>query len=278
MMLRMYLRWAERRGFDVEIDETTEGQEAGLLSATFIIKGRYAYGLPSQIDPAEGSNRLSANSIPGDPAAGPYHASYAYDAHGNMTQMPHLSPITWDEQDRIASTARNVVGGTAPATYYCYDSAAQRVRKTTDSLPPAGQAAAHQKERVYLGAVEIYREYGADPATPVLIRETLHVDAASDVVCLDETRTRGTDPGAAELTRYQHTNHLGSAVLELDDQAQIISYEEYFPYGGTSYQAVRSATDTPKRYRYTGKERDEENDLYYHGARYYVPWLGRWTS
>jgi peptide chain release factor 2 len=47
MMLRMYLRWAERRGFDVEIDETTEGQEAGLLSATFIVKGRFAYGLLS---------------------------------------------------------------------------------------------------------------------------------------------------------------------------------------------------------------------------------------
>jgi peptide chain release factor 2 len=45
MMLRMYLRWAERRGFSVELDEVTEGQEAGLLSATFIIKGRYAYGL-----------------------------------------------------------------------------------------------------------------------------------------------------------------------------------------------------------------------------------------
>ncbi len=45
MMLRMYLRWAERRGFDVEVDETTEGQEAGLLSATFIVKGRFAYGL-----------------------------------------------------------------------------------------------------------------------------------------------------------------------------------------------------------------------------------------
>ena len=45
MMLRMYLRWAERRGFEVEVDETTPGQEAGLLSATFIVKGRYAYGL-----------------------------------------------------------------------------------------------------------------------------------------------------------------------------------------------------------------------------------------
>jgi peptide chain release factor 2 len=44
MMLRMYSRWAERRGFGVEIDEVTPGQEAGLLSATFIVKGRFAYG------------------------------------------------------------------------------------------------------------------------------------------------------------------------------------------------------------------------------------------
>jgi RHS repeat-associated protein len=33
-----------------------------------------------------------------------------------------------------------------------------------------------------------------------------------------------------------------------------------------------------KRYRYTGKERDEETGLGYHGARYYAPWLGRWTA
>jgi peptide chain release factor 2 len=45
MLLRMYSRWAEGRGFAVEIDEVSPGKEAGLLSATFIIKGRYAYGL-----------------------------------------------------------------------------------------------------------------------------------------------------------------------------------------------------------------------------------------
>ena len=44
MLLRMYSRWAERRGFSVEIDEATEGTEAGLLSATFIVTGRFAYG------------------------------------------------------------------------------------------------------------------------------------------------------------------------------------------------------------------------------------------
>ena len=44
MLLRMYSRWAERRGFSVEVDEATEGTEAGLLSATFIVTGRFAYG------------------------------------------------------------------------------------------------------------------------------------------------------------------------------------------------------------------------------------------
>jgi peptide chain release factor 2 len=45
MMLRMYQRWAERRGFDFELDEVSAGGEAGILSATFIIKGRFANGL-----------------------------------------------------------------------------------------------------------------------------------------------------------------------------------------------------------------------------------------
>ena len=59
----------------------------------------------------------------------------------------------------------------------------------------------------------------------------------------------------------------------------LISYEEYSPYGNTTYQAGRSAAEVSlKRYRYTGKERDEENGFTYHGARYYAPWLGRWTA
>jgi peptide chain release factor 2 len=44
MLLRMYLRWAEQRGFAVELDEVQEGQEAGITAATFIVHGRYAYG------------------------------------------------------------------------------------------------------------------------------------------------------------------------------------------------------------------------------------------
>jgi peptide chain release factor 2 len=47
MLLRMYLRWAEREKLDVELDEVTPGEEAGIKSATFIVHGRNAYGLLS---------------------------------------------------------------------------------------------------------------------------------------------------------------------------------------------------------------------------------------
>src|SRR5215211_8154761 len=45
MLLRMYLRWAERRGFQVEMKEASPGEEAGIKSATFVAKGENAYGL-----------------------------------------------------------------------------------------------------------------------------------------------------------------------------------------------------------------------------------------
>ena len=45
ILLRMYLRWAERRGFKVEMKEASPGEEAGLKSATFIARGENAYGL-----------------------------------------------------------------------------------------------------------------------------------------------------------------------------------------------------------------------------------------
>jgi peptide chain release factor 2 len=47
MLLRMYLRWAEGRGFQVELNEASEGDEAGIKSATFTVHGENAYGLLS---------------------------------------------------------------------------------------------------------------------------------------------------------------------------------------------------------------------------------------
>lgn len=55
MLLRMYQRWAERKGFTVEIGDVSEGTEAGILSADFTVRGRYAYGL---LTSERGTHRL----------------------------------------------------------------------------------------------------------------------------------------------------------------------------------------------------------------------------
>jgi RHS repeat-associated protein len=68
-------------------------------------------------------------------------------------------------------------------------------------------------------------------------------------------------------------------MLELDETGAVITYEEYHPYGSTAFATTNgNAEVSAKRYRYTGKEKDLETGLYYHGARYYAPWLGRWTA
>ena len=247
----------------------------------------YDYLEPSLIEAGAGtalktSNRLTRTTL--NPAGTtPQPEIYGHDAHGNMTRMAHLPLMRWDYRDQLTATARQVVnnGGNPETTYYVYDASGQRIRKVTERQSAAPDAATKKEERIYLGAFEVYREYEANGSTLELERETLHVMDDKQRIALVETRTvpRTPDPGdPLLLIRYQFGNHLGSASLELNEQAQIISYEEYAPYGSSTYQAVRSRTETAKRYRYTGKERDEESGLYFHEARYYSVWAARWTT
>jgi peptide chain release factor 2 len=85
MLLRMYLRWAERRGFDVELTEASPGEEAGLKSATFLVRGENAYGLFSA---EKGVHRLVRLS-PFD-AAHRRHTSFA---------LVEVSPLVEDDVD-----------------------------------------------------------------------------------------------------------------------------------------------------------------------------------
>ncbi len=128
-----------------------------------------------------------------------------------------------------------------------------------------------------VGGFEIYRKFEGSSLT--IERTTVHVSDDVGRIAMLEKRTIGTDDAEEVLTRYVYSNHLQSASLELDGIGDIISYEEYHPYGTTAFQAKNASINAvAKRYRYTGKERDEESGLYYHGARYYIPWLCRWTA
>lgn len=227
---------------------------------------------------ASDSNRLLSTSLPGDGDEAPYSAKYEYDAHGNMTKMPHLPTMEWDFKDQLHAVEKQVVnGGTGEKTYYVYDSAGQRVRKVIER-----QNGSIKEERIYLGGYEIFRQYNGNGLSLILERETLHIMDDKRRIALVETKTVDADAPPftpTPLTRFQLGNHLGSACLELDESGAVISYEEYHPYGTTAYQAMDSTAEVSlKRYRYTSKERDEETGLYYHGARYYASWLARWTS
>jgi RHS repeat-associated protein len=229
----------------------------------------YAYDQPAS-PPA--NNQLTSTTV------GSTISSYSYDPNGNTITMPQLGLMSWDWKNQLQATALQApAGGASLTTFYRYDASGERIRKVTAS--PAG---ALVRQRSYLGGYEVYREYS--PAGAIsLERQSLHVSDGAKLVCLIETTTIDTTraPGATpnSVSRYQFGNHLGSAALELDPAAAIISYEEYYPYGSTSLQSGPSAAEVSlKRYRYTGKERDEETGFYYHGARYYAPWIGRWIS
>nr|BFE36953.1 hypothetical protein GCM10010200_092040 [Actinomadura rugatobispora] len=223
----------------------------------------YTYDEPSALDPAVSSNRLTSTTVGG------VTEPYAYDVNGNLLHMPHLPVMLWDFHDQLRMTRRQA-GDNGERTFYVYDSSGARVRKVTESEPGG-----IKEERLYLGGFEIYRRHGSDP----LERETLHVTDDEHTVARVETRVAGVEPGVPRRrVRYQYGEQVGAGALELDEAAQVISYEECSPYGSTTYQAVSGQTVEPNRYRFTGKERDEESGLYYHGARYYAPWLGRWTA
>jgi RHS repeat-associated protein len=73
--------------------------------------------------------------------------------------------------------------------------------------------------------------------------------------------------------QYHLGDHLGSSTLVVDGSGGWVNREEYTPFGDTVFGGFAR-----KRYRFTGRERDAESGLSYHGARYYAPWLLRWTS
>jgi RHS repeat-associated protein len=214
-----------------------------------------------------GHNRLVSTSVSAGAIAN--FTSFPHDARGNMTDMPHLDYLHWNAVNELQELKRGSL-----QAYYQY-SGGQRVRKWVDK-------GSVKEERVYLGGFEIYRKFDSS-SLKIVERTTVHISDDTGRIAMLENRTYGTaahdNNTLAALTRYIYANHLQSASLELDENADIISYEEYHPYGTSAYQA-KSATlnAVAKCYRYTGKERDEESGLYYHGARYYIPWLCRWSA
>ncbi|HVZ22038.1 MAG TPA: peptide chain release factor 2 [Vicinamibacterales bacterium] len=104
MLLRMYLRWSERKGFKREVLDLQPGDEAGIKSATFTLTGEYAYGLMS----AEAGVHRLVRISPFDQAAR-RHTSFA--SVFVWPELPEDEDVDIDEKDLRIDTYRSSGAG-----------------------------------------------------------------------------------------------------------------------------------------------------------------------
>jgi RHS repeat-associated protein len=207
-----------------------------------------------------------------------------YDANGNMNALPYVQALIWSYRNTLAG---NIViarqGGPNDGQSFLYDSEGLRAVSVTDQLVNGTTGTIDRRRVTTFGRYRQERRESVDQAGKVTVVSSSWMVklALSDNLTLTAQHWDQTvDPKSPNPQwRYQYTTDLGSIALELDGAAQIVSYEEYFAFGGSAFIAGLGKVEVSgKVYRYSGKERDTITGLYYYGVRYYASWLGRWLS
>lgn len=202
-----------------------------------------------------GSNRLAQMTI------GQADFAYAFDPSGNMAGETTSRHFEWNHRNQMR-VFRTQPAGAEPSTYahYLYDAAGIRVKKLVRRQGGAVSTTVYVEgffEHHVAGGIE---------------NNSLHVMDDQQRIALVRVGSPFPDD-TTPAVKFHLGDHLGSSNVVVDGNGVLVNREEYTPYGETSFGSFAR-----KRYRFTGKERDEESGLNYHGARYYVPWLGRWES
>lgn len=222
----------------------------------------------------------SNRAVPKAWNATPEQVDRYFDANGNLTQGQPGQPITWNACDQLSRTVQTKRDTGDDDERYAYSAQGQRARKQRRWRASSQQ---HTEDVRYLPGLEQreHRQAATDEANQSTVNERLQiivVEAGGIVLRVMHWEVGQPDAIDNDQARYSLDNHLGSSMLELDSAGQTLTYEDYYPYGGTAVWAAKSETETKyKTVRYSGKERDMTG-LYYYGFRYYAPWLSRWLS
>ncbi|MEU5698084.1 SpvB/TcaC N-terminal domain-containing protein [Streptomyces aurantiacus] len=255
---------ATPRGTDVTrvqaYRETYEYDAAGnLLTLAHTGTG----GFTRRFTAADGGNRLRrmTTGATGTTATTPY--DYTYDAGGNLLSETASRHFSWNHAGRMTTFATQTTGA-EPSVHaqYLYDAAGERVKKLVRR-----QGGDVEVTHYLDGAFEHHRWSGVRSGQ----NNHIHVMDDRRRVALVRVGSAHPDDGGPAVA-YHLPDHLGSSAAVLDRTGTLTNREEYTPYGETSF-----GSHTRKRYRFTGMERDEESGLACQGARYYLPWLARWS-
>jgi uncharacterized protein (TIGR02594 family) len=188
---------------------------------------------------------------------------FNYDNNGNLITENTERHFEWDYADQMRCFF-NQTGTSEPSVYtqYLY-AGGTRVKKITR------KSSGDKYVTVYIDGIfeHSYHLDGSNAMDEVL--NELHVMDDQTRVAMLRT---GYDDGTPD-TKYILSDHLGSSNVILETSGAVYNREEYYPFGETSFGSFGK-----KRYRYVGKEKDEESGLYYYGMRYYQPWSCRFIS
>jgi RHS repeat-associated protein len=188
-----------------------------------------------------------------------------YDLNGNMTSETLSRHFEWNYADRMR-VFRIQAGTAEPSVHaqYLYDAGGQRIKKLVRRQ--GGKIAV----TVYIDGIFEHQRISQHGA--IHENNTLHIIDNQARIALLRIGDPFPDDTTPALTYYLG-DHLGSSNVVVDNAGNWMNREEYTSYGETSFGGFAR-----KRYQFTGKERDEESGLNYHGARYYASWQGRFIS
>lgn len=211
------------------------------------------------------NNRLNTVINGGEPH------SYQFDENGNLIRQNTEKHHAWDHADRMIGYVvqpENAPNASLTARYL-YGADGMRVKKYVVNQQQ------QINSTVYVdGFFEHHRQADGSNARE---NNTLHVMDNQSRIALVRVGAPLDARDASPPIAYHLGDHLGSSAVVVGGndptRRNFINREEYLPYGETSFGSFAK-----KRYRHSGKERDEESGLIYYGARYLAPFLKRWIN
>lgn len=194
----------------------------------------------------------------------------AFDACGNLRKLQPGQSVDWNARNqlsRVCPVSRQ--DGADDEELYTYSARGLRLAKFRFALASGRR---NRDATVYLPGIKIFSINGEET------RHSLSIDVGCCSVRVEQFYHANVRRDEDQGVIFGLPDHGGSITLELDDQAALVSQEQYYPFGGTAWWATSAECRfSYKTLRFSGKERDATG-MYDFGHRSYAPWLRRWIS